>query len=135
MGLYLCIFDGDEEVDGLQVGHYSDFGRFREAVADLEGDQRGSRFPAITMHVDSDGEWSPAECALLLQQLVVIRDALQKQPASVLEGWQAQTAKEFRISPRNLLETFFDVDGEPLLDGLERLARISVERGLPVLFQ
>ena len=29
MSLYLCIFDGDEEITGWVLGHYSDFGYFR----------------------------------------------------------------------------------------------------------
>ena len=33
MGLYLCIFDEDEEVDGVEVGLYSDFNALRDYVA------------------------------------------------------------------------------------------------------
>ena len=38
MGLYLCIFagdDGDEELDGMEVGGYDDFGEFRDLIARL----------------------------------------------------------------------------------------------------
>jgi hypothetical protein len=38
MGLYLCIFagdDGDEELDGVEVGGYDDFGEFRDLIARL----------------------------------------------------------------------------------------------------
>lgn len=33
MGLYLCVFEGDDELDGVEVGSYADFGAFRSAVA------------------------------------------------------------------------------------------------------
>ena len=45
MGLNLVIFDGDDEVESVDVGAYSDFGNFRDAVAqNLEGGVVGSRF-------------------------------------------------------------------------------------------
>jgi hypothetical protein len=40
-----------------------------------------------------------------------------------------------RLTIGNLLETFFDVDGEPLLDRLIGLCRVASSRNLPILFQ
>ena len=135
MGLYLTIFDEDDELDGVQVGHYSNFVRLQDAVAALEGSERGSRFAWLTLHSDCDGEWSTQECAAILAGLTEIRAALSSAPPTALEGWQVETARQLRIQPKNLLETFFDVDGEPLLDGLERLARRAIEADRPILFQ
>ena len=35
MGLYLCVFDEDEELEGVEVGSYSDFEFFRSSVTEL----------------------------------------------------------------------------------------------------
>jgi Immunity protein 70 len=63
MGLVLCVYEGREagdDLDGFQVGSYSDFGAWRDFIAaKLEGGRWGSRFPTIMMHSDCDGEWSP----------------------------------------------------------------------------
>src|SRR5206468_1590548 len=60
MSLYLCIFRGDEEIEGVEVGSYADFGRFRDTVAEkLEDGRQGSRFPLLQLHPDSEGEWDP----------------------------------------------------------------------------
>jgi len=46
MGLYLCVFDGDNELDGVEVGAYTDFHTFRSAVAaHVEAGVEGSRCP------------------------------------------------------------------------------------------
>jgi hypothetical protein len=74
MGLYLALFDGGDELDGVEVGSYSDFGAFRDAVvAHLEEGVTGSRCPTLIMHSDSDGQWTPAEAADLERELQTIR--------------------------------------------------------------
>ena len=66
MGLYLTIFAGDEELDGVEVGAYADFSAFRDAVvSNLEAGNAGDRFPTLILHSDCDGEWSPDEAAKL----------------------------------------------------------------------
>ena len=46
MGLYLAIFDDGQEVDGVDVGSYSDFTAFRDAVIkNLERGMRVHDFP------------------------------------------------------------------------------------------
>ena len=35
MGLYLCVFDNDDELEGVEVGSYSDFDFFRSTVTEL----------------------------------------------------------------------------------------------------
>ena len=39
------------------------------------------------------------------------------------------------LQPANLYEYFFDVDGEPLLDRLLKLAKLSIQTGRPIVFQ
>lgn len=137
MGLYLCIFDGDEELEGVEMGSYTDFGTFRSAVeTHIEGGVEGSRCPTLMLHSDCDGLWSPEESALLQAELAMIVQAFMELPPEPLgDGWKPEVAKMFGLRPANLYECFFDVDGEPLLDRLMGLAQISVERNLPILFQ
>jgi hypothetical protein len=56
MGLYLCVFQGDEELDGVDVGSYGDFNHFRSVVAGLEDGPPGSKYPTLILHPDSDGD-------------------------------------------------------------------------------
>ena len=43
MGLYISIFDGDDELDGVEVGPYRDFKTFRDVVTKhLEDGKAGS---------------------------------------------------------------------------------------------
>ena len=130
MGLYLAVFDGDEELDGVEVGLYADFSAFREAVvANLEGGFPGSRFPTLILHSDCDGEWSPVQAALLEKELEVIGMELQRLPPVPLnDGWQRQVAKTFGVQNHTLFDRFFDVDGEPRIDrliGLEHFHHAS----------
>jgi hypothetical protein len=137
MGLYLCIFDGDDELDGVEVGSYADFGTFRSAVTThVEGGVEGSRCPTLILHSDCDGEWPPEESALLQVELTVITQKFMELPPEPLgDGWKPEVAKNFGLHPSNLYDCFFDVDGEPLLDRLMGLAQLSVERNLPIVFQ
>ena len=137
MGLYLCIFDGDEEVEGVEVGSYADFNFFRETVVSIvEQGQQGSKCPILTNHHDSDGEWSPDEASQLLQEFDLIEKKLsEKPPVDVESPWKNVVAKKTGVVPRTLLDCFFDVDGEPLVLRLRGLAEKSVQERLPILFQ
>ena len=62
MGLYLAIFDDDEEIEGVEIGLYSDFNYFRDIVAnELEDGKAGSKYPTLNLHSDCDGTWSVEE--------------------------------------------------------------------------
>ena len=137
MGLYLAIFDGDDELDGLEVGSYADFATFRSAVAThVEGGVAGSRCPTLVLHSDCDGQWSPEEAAVLQEELASITERFMESPPEPLgDGWKPEVAKAFGLRPSNLYDCFFDVDGEPLLDRLMGLAQLSAERNLPIVFQ
>ncbi len=140
MGLYLCVFSGseaDDEIDGIEVGSYEDFGRLRDVVAQrLEPDGRGSRFPVLMGHPDSDGQWTPGESVALAAELTVIAAELSQLPPIELPGgWQAETAHRFGVVPQTLRDCFIDVDAESLLDRLTELARLSAREGQPIWFQ
>ncbi len=137
MGLYLAVFEDGNELDGVEVGPYASFGIFRHAVVNnLENRAAGSRFPTLILHSDCDGQWSAQEAATLEHELVEISTRFQELPPIPLEAdWQKQTAKTVGIYPRNLYDCFFDVDGEPLIERLIGLAKLSQSRDLPILFQ
>jgi len=137
MGLYLAVFDDQEELDGVEVGKYEDFYVFRHAVTeDLENGSSGSRFPVLILHSDCDGEWSPSEAAALEKELEAIGEAFKRLPPIPYNSeWKKDVSKLLGLQPRNLYECFFDVDGEPLIERLIGLARLSIERQLPILFQ
>lgn len=136
MGLYLCIFKGEQELDGVEVGSYDDFSKFREAVSqNLEGGVIGSRFPTLMLHSDCDGSWSADECAVLEQELTAIATELKDFPPMTWSGWQLDVARSLELRATSLAESFIDVDGEFLLDRLLSLCQLAREKKLPILFQ
>lgn len=138
MGLYLAVFDGDEELEGVEVGSYADFGEFRDAVADsLERGAIGSRFPTLMLHSDCDGSWSPEEAGRLQMELRQIADEFRRlSPLELKPGsWQAEVARGLGIRATSRYETFIDVDGELLIERLAQLAEVSQRSGREILFQ
>jgi len=137
MGLYLCIFEGDQDVDGVEVGAYADFNVLRDhIVGELEGGKAGSRFPTFVLHSDCDGEWSVAECEALRGELAEMVTALQERPAiPFVADWQKAVAKSVGLKPQNAFESFIDVDGEFLLERLQNLVNNALTRRLPIMFQ
>jgi len=140
VGLYLCVFQDDvtdDELDGVEVGSYADFDRFREAVANyLEDGDWGSKFPVLMGHDDSDGVWSPDEAATLERELLTVADGFAAlPPADFKSEWQVEVARSNGIKPQSLLESFIDVDGESLLERLIDLARTAVTAKAPIWFQ
>jgi hypothetical protein len=137
MGLYLCVFDGDDERDGVEIGSYADFAYFRDTVTDrLEGGDAGSKYPCLILHADSDGEWSPSECRALREELSEIARQFKELPGIAFNAeWQRQVGKALGFKPSCLYDSFIDVDGEPLLERLQRLCDTAVQLSQPILFQ
>jgi hypothetical protein len=137
MGLYLCVFEGDDEIEGVEVGSYSDFEWFRGLVAEkLEGGVVGSRFPVLMLHADSDGEWSINQCAGLRAELLEVSQEFRRLPACPFpSGWQKSVLRSLGLTPSSLYESIIDVDGECLLQRLVGLCDKALEKGQPVLFQ
>lgn len=138
MSLYLCIFDSDdEELDGLEVGTYADFGEFRDFVTrELESGKAGSRYPTLIRHSDSDGEWSVEACDVLRRELADLAAALKaRPPIEFVSDWQKRVAASVGLKPQSAFESFVDVDGELLIERLQGLVDTALERRLPILFQ
>ena len=87
-------------------------------------------------HHDSDGEWSPEEASRLVGELDYIAKVFKEvPPVDFNSSWKISVAASLGFTPKSLLECFFDVDGEPLVDRLRGLAEKSVQAGVPILFQ
>jgi len=97
MGLYLTIFDDGQEVDGVEVGSYSDFGAFRDAVIKhLENGHAGSQFPTLILHSDCDGCWTPSEAVWLQHELMIISARFRELPPIPLNAF---TTKQLSVWP------------------------------------
>ena len=137
MGLYLCVFDDGDELEGVEVGSYADFAFFRHSVTErLEEGKTGANYPTLILHSDCDGEWSPAECERLRAELEDISKRFRDLPAVPFQAdWQKQVADLLGLKPTCLYESFIDVDGEPLLERLRRLCDVALLNDQPILFQ
>ncbi len=137
MGLYLTIFDKDKELEGIEIGSYSDLEKFKILIAKtIENGKFGSKYPVFMLHNDSDGEWSAQEAVALEKELVEIQSKFKKLPPFMYKNcWQELVIKSMRLKTRNLQDCFFDIDGEPLFDRLIALTRLSQRTRLPILFQ
>ena len=133
MSLYLCIFteDGDDEVAGWQLGHYSDFGWFRDTIAKH---LRAADFPTLMAHSDCDGEWSVAELPELTRELQTIADAFRALPPEQPQGAFEHTA-EYRAGAQSLYDCFHNVDGENLFEALIELCNQGIQAQRPISFQ
>jgi hypothetical protein len=137
MSLYLCVFDDSDELDGIDVGSYEDFGRFRDAILnEIENGDRGSRFPTLMLHSDCEGEWDVDGCRRLRTELVEVSAALQAIPSvGDLSEWQSKILEETGRRPENRYDEFIDVDGQSLVARLSDLCDQAIRAGLPILFQ
>jgi len=137
MSLYLCIYAGDREVDGVEVGPYANFNALRTAAVGVSApNAANASYPTLLEHSDCDGEWSPDACVHLHQELASLVTALKNQPPTGFPSeWQQEMARSVGLEPRNAFECFIDVDGEFLLDRLQHLVDTAVRLQLPILFQ
>lgn len=137
MGLYLCIFNNDEELESVEIGFYSDFNFLRDTVvATVENSRFGTVCPVFVMHSDSDGEWSHEQSEQLLKELYIIEEKFTSlPPVDFNSEWKRAVAKECGISTKCLLDCFFDINGEPLIERLKGLAELSIKNRLPIYFQ
>ena len=136
MGLYLCVFRGDDELEGLEVGSYEDFERFRDAARSL--DRRVfRRFGTLRANVKPNTHWSHREAARLASELVALAAELRKLPPKPFPpgSWQEEIARERGLAPASLYDCFFDVDGEPLVERLLALCKVAVQAQQAILFQ
>ena len=137
MSLYLCVFDDDEEVDGVEIG-YSEFDALREyIIRELERGQAGSRFPTFILHSNCDGEWSATECDELHGELEQMASELKSRPAvNFVSDWQKTAeAKSVGFTPQNASESFLDHNGQHLIARFQELVDYARKHRLPILFQ
>lgn len=137
MGLCLHVFapamSDDEdpaEIAFCDVGHYSDFGCFRDTIA-AHLDAR--RYPILMAHSDCDGEWTLAEVPNLEIELAEISAAFKQLPSREPAGAFEHTA-EYRAGARSLYDCFHNVDGENLFEALLELCRVARQHKLPITF-
>jgi hypothetical protein len=138
MGLYLCVFDdAGNELGGVEIGSYADFNFFRDAVVNtVEKGNAGTVCPMLNTHSDNDGAWTSEDACRLLAELNQIEEIMRQYPPIEFNSeWKNEVAKTFGLSPKTLLDCFFDIDGEPLVERLDQLAQISIASGQPILFQ
>jgi len=137
MGLYLCVFDQADELEGVEIGSYADFAFFRDHVTEvLENGITGAMYPTLMFHSDSDGEWSPVDCAKLKPELEhIVAEFRRRAPIPFHAEWQQQVGKSLGLKPSTLCDSFIDVDGEPLLDRLLHLCDVALKANQPILFQ
>lgn len=100
----------------------------------LENGMPGSRFPTLILHKDCDGRWTPDEAASLERELEIISGCFQElPPISLSEAWKKEVARSLGIRMASLYDCFFDVDGEPLLERMIGLAKLSQTKDLPII--
>ena len=137
MGLSLYVLGpslGDDEdpdeIEGWDVGHYSDFGCFRDTIArHLDA----NRFPTLMEHSDCDGEWTLAEIPALERELNEIAARFKKLPAEEPINAFEHTA-EYRLDAKSLYDCFHNVDGENLFEALLALCSVAKQHQRPITF-
>ena len=137
MGLCLIVFesdpdDGEEpiEIAECDVGHYSDFGCFRDTIArHLDA----GHFPILMEHSDCDGEWSLDEIPDLERELRTIAGEFQERPPEEPVGAFEHCA-EYRVGAGSLYACFHDVDGVNLFEAILDLCAVAREQGRPITF-
>lgn len=139
MGLVLCVYEDREagdDLDGFEVGDDADFGAWRDFITSrLEGGRRGSRFPTLMMHAGCDGEWPPEDCTALRSELAILRAEMAGLPVVPFPAaWQQQVADELGLQQESALDCFINVDGENLVEAIERLAELAVRLQKPITF-
>jgi hypothetical protein len=129
--LYLAIFDEEEdEVAGWVLGHYSDYGVFRDEVKRIAG----AHYPLLLESSDSDTRWTPQQAAKLRLELREILSKLVGHPPIDLKQAFEHTS-EYRRGATTAADCFHNVDGEPLISALDDLCAAAIETGLDIVFQ
>ena len=133
MGLYLCIFteDQEDELGACDVGHYSDFGYFRNTIARY---MKAAEFPVLMTHSDSDGEWTVDQLPTLIRELETITAHFRTLPPEQPQGAFEHTA-EYRAGAASLYDCFHEVNGDNLFEALIGLCRQGISSQRPISFQ
>jgi hypothetical protein len=136
MGLRLHVFglpaddDEPEEIAECDVGHYNDFGYFRDTIA---RHMDSKRFPILMDHSDCDGEWTLVEIPGLEKELLEIGAAFRTLPPQEPQGAFEHTA-EYRTGASTLYDCFHNVDGENLFEAILDLCATAKVNKRPITF-
>jgi Immunity protein 70 len=139
MGLCLVVLDSDhddddgaeqEEIAECDVGHYSDFGCFRNTIARCL-DAR--LFPTLMEHSDCDGEWSLADIPILERELQTIGAAFQEYPPEEPVG-AFEHCSDYRVDAKSLYDCFHSVNGENLIEAILGLCKVAREHKRSITF-
>lgn len=137
MGLCLYVLGSDpggseepEEIAECDVGHYSDFGCFRDTIARHLG---ATRYPTLMDHSDCDGQWSLAEIPTLERELGEISAAFRRLPPEEPAEAFEHTADD-RAGADSLHDCFHNVSGENLFEALLELCAVAKKHGRPITF-
>jgi len=122
--------DDPEELGECDVGHYSDFGCFRDTIA---ARLDATKFPTLMQHSDCDGEWTLGEIPALERELREIGDRFKQLPPEEPKGAFEHTA-EYRTGARSLYDCFHDVNGDNLFESLLALCSVAKEHQRPITF-
>ncbi len=131
MSLYLTIFDGDNEINGWTLGHYSDFGCFRETIS---RNLNSRDYPTLMEHSDCDGEWPVKDLPNLRNELQQIGERFKNLPVEAPKGAFEHTA-EFRRNARSLYDCYHNVDGENIFEAFIALCDEAIRCNKPILLQ
>jgi len=56
-------------------------------------------------------------------------------PVPFISDWQRNVAQSFGLSPKNAFESFIDVNGDFILERIQQLVDVAIDRQLPISFQ
>jgi hypothetical protein len=135
MGLCLHVFGSDAGDDGEQeeiaecdIGHYRDFGYFRDTIARYLD---AALYPTLMDHSDCDGEWTLAQIPLLERELREIGAAFRRLPPEKPVGAFEHTA-EYRAGAGSLDDCFHNVDGRNLIEAILELCAVARKAQRPI---
>ena len=131
MTLYVGLFRGDAEVAGWVLGHYSDFGYFRDVVREQCQD---ISLPLLLGVSDCDALFRPDDLPRLKSELLSVAARFRVLPPMSLSSAFAHNESLWSAAS-SLHGCFHNVDGELLIEALIGLCDQGIAEDLPLAFQ
>jgi hypothetical protein len=129
--LYIGLFREDSEIEGWVMGHYSDFGYFREVVMKHFTPQQ---LPLLLGASDCEASFPPALLPTLKAELEHLAAHLHALPP-VLPTNAFEHNRALWSRAVTLYDCFHNVDGENLLEALISLCEQGITQELTICFQ
>jgi len=131
MTLYVGVFDGDTEIEGTVIGHYSDYGALLDKIKETLD-------PSIIQNLKSSTDcnevWDKPMCEDMMFELMKIRERFVVLNPVHHIGVFEHNECHWR-NAKNLNECYLTVDGEPIIDVLLRYCSMVNGNGREVVFQ